>query len=248
MNVNLKGSGKYIEKIKPVLAKIGKKIVKIINIVVEKIKLFAKKISTKLTELYGNKKWFKKAASQLSTVKINRPNFNGKGMRIDGYRTRDTRVKRIRLVLSIIVVIVILALGINFTIKARRASIVHNQASQIFTSTEVLVKKAENMATSDKNAAEVAIYQAKNALKETPTNISEKDLIIKNNLDTRILVVEDSLYKRVGLNDHDGKLATFIDSRLSFGDNSSPTDIEIYSDDSGNEYLLITDKGLNAVF
>jgi len=35
---------------------------------------------------------------------------------------------------------------------------------------------------------------------------------------------------------------------LSFGDSSNPTDIETYSDDSGNEYLLVTDKGLNAVF
>jgi hypothetical protein len=111
-----------------------------------------------------------------------------------------------------------------------------------------LVKKAENMATSDKNTAEVAIYQAKNALKDVPANISEKDLGIKNGLESRILVVEDSLYKRVGVSDTNGKVATFVDSRLSFGDNSNPTDIEIYSDDSGNEYLLVTDKGLNAVF
>jgi hypothetical protein len=240
--------GVYLEKIKPIFVKIKNWIVKATRKVAEKISLLSKKIAVRFTELYGNKKWFKKAASQLSTVKINRPNFNGKGMRIDGYRTRDTRVKRIRLVLMVVIVIVVLALGINFTIKARRASIVHNQASQIFTNTETLVKKAENMSTSDKNTAEVAIYQAKNALKEVPANISEKDLVIKNGLDFRILVVEDTLYKRVGVSDSNGKVTTFADSRLSFGDSSNPTDIEIYSDDSGNEYLLVTDKGLNAVF
>lgn len=245
---NLKGVAKYWEKVKPVLAKIWNGIAKTVRLIAGKIELLSKKISVKLTELYGNKKWFKKAASQLSTVKINRPNFNGKGMRIDGYRTRDTRVKRIRLVLLVIGGIVLLALGINFTIKTRKASIIHNQVTQIFTNTETLVKKAENMSISDKNTAEIAIYQAKNALKEVPTNISEKDLIVKNELDSRILIVEDTLYKRVGVSDANGKVMTFIDSRLSFGDNSNPTDIEIYSDDSGNEYLLVTDKGLNAVF
>jgi len=245
---NLKGIGKYWEKAKPILVKIWNGIVRVVNAISKKMEILFKRISSRLTELYGNKKWFKKAAAQLSTVKINRPNFNGKGMRIDGYRTRDTRVKRIRLVLLVIGGIVLLALGINFTIKTRQASIVHNQANQIFASTEILVKKAENMSTSDKNTAEVAIYQAKNALKEVPANISGKDLGIKNGLESRILVVEDTLYKRVGVSDTNGKVTTFVDSRLSFGDNSNPTDIEIYSDDSGNEYLLVTDKGLNAVF
>jgi hypothetical protein len=248
ININVKWVNTAIEKVKPILKKIWIGIVKIAQFVAEKIKIIGKKISAKLTELLGNKKWFKKAASQLSTVKINRPNFTAKGMHIDGYRTRDVRAKRIRLVLIVIVVIVLLALGINFTIKARRASIVHNQATQIFTNADTLVKKAENVATSDKNSAEVAIYQAKNALKETPANISEKDATVKTEIENRILTVEDSLYKRVGLTDNDGKFSTFVDGRLAFGDNSNPTDIEIYSDDSGNEYLLVTDKGLNTVF
>ncbi len=248
VNLNLRWLDKVMEKVRPILKKIGDVVAKIFRFVIEKVKLIGKKITTKLTELLGNKKWFKRAASQFSTVKINRPNFTAKGMRIDGYRTRDVRAKRVRLVLIVIAVIVLLALGINFTVKARNASIVHNQATQIFTNADNLVKKAENIATSDKNSAEVAIYQAKNALKETPANISEKDLVVKTEIENRILTLEDSLYKRVGLTDNDGKFSTFVDGRLSFGDNSNPTDIEIYSDDSGNEYILVTDKGLNTVF
>ena len=248
INLNLRWLDKAMAKVKPVVKKIGEVITKALKFIIEKAKLIGKKTTAKLTELFGNKKWFKKAASQLSTVRINTPNFTAKGMRIDGYRTRDVRAKRVRLVLIVITVIVLLALGINFTIKARRASIVHNQATQIFTNADNLVKKAENVATSDKNSAEVAIYQAKNALKETPANISEKDIVTKTGIENRILVVEDSLYKRVGLSDNDGKFSTFVDGRLSFGDSSNPTDIEIYSDDSGNEYLLVTDKGLNTVF
>ncbi|HAM37592.1 TPA: hypothetical protein DCP42_02665, partial [Patescibacteria group bacterium] len=239
---------KYWAKIKPILVRMKNGVVRGVERIIKGIKSFSSKLSVKFKELYGNKKWFKKVASQLSTVKINRPNFSGKGMRIDGYKTRDVRAKRIRLVLLVVTVIVILALGINFTIKARRASIVHNEATKIFTSVETLVKKAENSSTSDKESSELAIFQAKNALKELPEEISEKDTTLRQGFDTRILTVEDSLYKRVGLTDSDGKLSTFVDTRLSFGENSNPTDMEIYSDDSGNEYLMVTDKGLNSVF
>jgi len=248
VNINLGGFEKFFINAKLVLGNLIKEVEKLLKIIGEKLKSLWKKISNKLTELYGNKRWYKKAASQISAVKINRSSYTGKGIRIDGYRTRETRTKRLRFVFLVICVIALLALGINFTIKARRASIVHNQATQIFTNVENLVKRAENIATSDKSSAEVSIYQAKQALNEIPSNISEKDIALKSGFDSRILAVEDSLYKRVGVADNDGKLSTFIDSRLSFGDNSNPTDIEIYSDDSGNEYLLVTDKGINAVF
>ncbi|MBU1119980.1 hypothetical protein KKA50_02200 [Patescibacteria group bacterium] len=248
INPDLGWINKYWAKIKPTLKAIKDAIVRGVIRIIVGIKSFTSKLSVKFKELYGNKKWFKKAASQLSTVKINRPNFSGKGMRIDGYKTRDVRAKRIRLVLLVVTVIVILALGINFTIKTRRASIVHNEATKIFTSVETLVKKAENSSTSDKESSELAIFQAKNALKELPEEISEKDTALRQGFDTRILTIEDSLYKRIGLTDSDGKLSTFIDTRLSLGENSNPTDIEIYSDDSGNEYLMVTDKGLNSVF
>jgi len=248
INPDLGWVNKYWAKIKPILVRMKNGVVRGVERIIKGIKSFSSKLSVKFKELYGNKKWFKKVASQLSTVKINRPNFSGKGMRIDGYKTRDVRAKRIRLVLLVVTVIVILALGINFTIKARRASIVHNEATKIFTSVETLVKKAENSSTSDKESSELAIFQAKNALKELPEEISEKDTTLRQGFDTRILTVEDSLYKRVGLTDSDGKLSTFVDTRLSFGENSNPTDMEIYSDDSGNEYLMVTDKGLNSVF
>jgi hypothetical protein len=169
-------------------------------------------------------------------------------MRIDGYKMRDLRTRRIRVVITGIVLIVLLALGINFTIKARNASIIHKQATETFTNIENLVKKAESYATSDKSTAEMAIYQAKNQLTELSSQLSEKDRAIKVGYDTRILALEDSMYYRVGLTDNDGKLSTFIDTRLAFGEGSDPTDIEIYSDDSGNKYLLITDKGLKSVY
>ena len=211
--------------------------------------VYFQKIKSWIKNLLGNRKWFKKVASKVSEIKINTKPVNPiKGMRIDGYKTKDLRSRRVRVVVIGIAIIVLLALGINFTIKARNASIVHKQATAIFTDVENLVKKAENYATSDKDTAEMSIYQAKNQLNGLPVSLSEKDMNIKSGYDSRILALEDSMYYRVGLTDNDGKLSTFIDSRLAFGEGSDPTDIEIYSDDSGNKYLLITDDGLNAAY
>ena len=210
---------------------------------------YLKKAKEWLKEFFGKRKWFKKVASKVSEIKINaKPITSMKGMRIDGYKTKDLRTRRVRVVVIGVAIIVLLALGINFTIKARNASIVHKQATAVFTEVENLVKKAESYATSDKSTAEMSIYQAKNQLNGLPSNLSEKDMGIKSGYDTRILSLEDSMYYRVGLTDNDGKLSTFIDSRLAFGEGSDPTDMEIYSDDSGNKYLMITDKGLKAVY
>lgn len=207
------------------------------------------KIKGWIKNLLGNRKWFKKVASKVSEIKINaKPITSMKGMRIDGYKTKDLRTRRVRVVVIGIAIIVLLALGINFTIKARNASIIHKQATGVFTEVESLVKKAESYATSDKSTAEMSIYQAKTQLNGLPSNLSEKDMGIKNGYDSRILTLEDSMYYRAGLSDNDGKLSTFLDSRLAFGEGSDPTDIEIYSDDSGNKYLVISDKGLKAVY
>lgn len=238
----------FFAKGKQILLRVKNRIIKVMQLIARKIGILLANLMEKLKEEYGKKKWFKKVASKVSQVKINRPNYSPKGMRIDGYRTRDIRTKRIKLVALVIVGIVLLALGINFTIKLKKTSEIHSQATKIFADAEILVKKAENTSTSDENATETAIYQVENKLKELPSGLNEKDSQIKSDLDNRIMAVEDFLYKRVGLSDNDGKISTFIDSRLAFGDGSQPTDIEIYTDSSSNQYLLVSDKGLGAVY
>ena len=74
------------------------------------------KIKGWIKNLLGNRKWFKKVASKVSEIKINtKPITSMKGMRIDGYKTKDLRTRRIRVVVIGIAIIVLLALGINFT-------------------------------------------------------------------------------------------------------------------------------------
>lgn len=227
-------------KTRNILLKLGQKIFKLVKIQVNRI-------DEKLKTRYERKHWYKRIASKVSEVRVNRKDFSPKGMRIDGYRTRDLRGKRVKQVLLILVIIVLIALGINFTIKGRKASEVHKQAAIILTDTETLVAKAENSSTTGANSAETAIYQAKNKLKELPDGLNDKDKQTENALESRILAVEDFLYKRVGLTDNDGKISTFLDSRLAFGEGSNPSDIEIYSDSSSNQYLLISDIGLNNI-
>lgn len=246
--INIMGLKKVANSLKPTYMLVKVEIGKAAKWLQRKLSVMVEKISSRSAGMVGKKRWYKRMASKVSEVKINQPDFRGRGIRIDGYRTKNIRAKRLRLVFLIVLGIVLLALGINFTIKTREANAIHNQATQIFTNAENLIKKAESMSTSDRSSAETEIYQAQSALKGVPENISEKDLAIKSELEARILTVEDFLYKRTGLTDNDGKISTFIDSRLAFGDGSNPTDMEIYMDKAGNEYLLLTDKGLNAVF
>jgi len=220
-----------------------------VRLIKEGFVIYFAKFKEWIKKIFGNKKWFKKAVSKISEIKINTGTVKTmKGMKIDGYKVRDTRSRRIRIVVIGVAIIVLLALGINFTIKARNASIVHKQATEIFTNVENLIKKAENYLTSDKSTAEVSIYQAKNLLDGITSELSEKDSEIRAGYEKKILDIEDSMYYRVGLADNDGKLSTFLDSRLAFGEGSNPSDIEIYTDGSGNRYLLITDKGLKSVY
>lgn len=246
--INLGKIGEYVEDVKKGLGWLIRKISPIIKVLGEKIKVGQSKIAKALSDKFGKKRWFKKVASRVSQVKINVPQYSPKGMRIDGYRVKNLQNKRVKLVFIIVIGITLLALGINFTIKTKQANEVHSQATKIFTSVETLTKKAENMSTSDKSSTETAIYQAQNTLKELPENMSSKDIATRDGYNIRLLAVEDFLYKRVGVTDNDGKLTTFLDTHLAFGENSNPTDIEIYTDNSSNEYLVVTDSGTKAVY
>ncbi len=238
----------YWLKIKKVLVSIKRFLVKIWMIISKKMSLWGSILWGKLNEYLGKKKWFKKLGSRVSEVRLNRPNFSPKGMRIDGYRTKDLRTKRIKQVVFVIAIIVLLALGINLSIKAKKAGDIHKQASAIFTDVEGLVKKAENSSTSDESTTETVVFQAKSRLGELNESLNEKDRLRKSEFEGRILAVEDFMYNRVGLSDNEGKISTFVDARLTFGEGSDPTDLEIYTDSSSNQYLLVTDKGLGSVF
>ena len=228
-----------IKKIQPIFLKVGDFLKKII-----------KEIGFKINNWFGKKKWFKKLVANVSQKmpKIKRNTVSPKGLRIDGYRQKDIRTKRFKLVGIILLAIVLLSLGINFTLNAKKAREIHFTANTILTESEDLLTKTESNIATNKNTAETYLYQIQKKLTELPEGMNEDDQARADKVKENTLRLEDNLYKRVGVKDDDGSIATFIDSRLSFGEGSVPTDIEIYNDDSGGEYLLVSDSGLKSVF
>lgn len=246
--VSIKKPDINFEKVRVVVKKGISKIPPILKAVSEKIGKVLHRLKEKVFIRYENKRWFKKVASKVSEIKVNAQPYSSKGMRIDGYRIKNKQNKRFTILVLVVLGVVLLAVGINFTVKAKKSNEIHTQAIAILNDAQTLVKKAEDNATADKSGTETTIYQAQTLLKGLPQGISSKDTSTLDDLNERILKVQDFLYKRTALVDNDGKLSSFVDTKLLFGENSNPTDIDIYKDSSQNEYLVVTDSGLNAVF
>jgi hypothetical protein len=109
-----------------------------------------------------------------------------------------------------------------------------------------LVKIEENIIT-DIDSAEMYLFQAGKLFEEIPKELSDVDSKKLEELKSKRLNLEDTAYKRRPVNDADGSISKFLDSRLAFGEGSNPTDIEMYKDKSGNEYIIISDSGLKKI-
>jgi len=201
-----------------------------------------------ITNLVGKQHWFKKVSSKISENKVFDRRESMKGMKIDGYKTRNVRLSRIKLVVTIVLVIVLLAVGINFTINAKKARERHNLAEDSFTKIEKLLNKAEEEMVLDTSSAELSVFQTNKFFEEIPSELNEEDNGRLKELEAKKLSIEDTLYKRKAITEDDGSISSYLDSRLSFGEGSNPSDIEIYTDKSGNTYLVVTDVGLKSVF
>ena len=218
----------------------------------EKIsKLFSNiwlKSKTVVTTLVGKQHWFKKVSSKISENKVFDRRESMKGMKIDGYKTRNVRLSRIKLVVIVVLVIVLLAVGINFTINAKKARERHNLAEDAFTKIEKLLNKAEEDMVLDTSSAELSVFQTNKLFEEIPSELNEEDSSKLGELKAKKLSIEDTLYKRKAIIEDDGSISSYLDPRLSFGEGSNPSDIEIYTDKAGNTYLVVTDLGLKSVF
>ena len=217
-----------------------------------KAKIFLKEkwqvVGEKFVENFGKKRWYKKIASRFSQMNIGKKRSAGiMGMKIDDYKTRDLRGKRFKILFMFLLVIGLLAVGINFTIKMKNAREISKLANDSFVKVEDLLKKSENSFVTDRVSAETYLFQAEKMLDEIPNDLNEKDMVKFKELEERVLNVGDTLYKRMGFTDKNG-MSNFLDSRLSFGEGSDVTDIAIYLDDLGSEYLFVSDKGKKSVF
>ena len=210
------------------------------------IKKGFKSLGSKITGIFGKKKWFKRISAKVTQTGKRREGF--KGFAVDGYKVRNKKRGRFKVAGLVVLVIVLLVSGIKFTLDQKEAKEISNEANSIFTLVDDLVSNAEQKASTDRQSAETAIFRAKEELAKVPEDLNKKDLEKYEQLEEKILGIQDSLYKIVGLADSDGSIETYIDTRLGFGEGSKPTDVTIYQDDNGNEYLLVVDSALKGVF
>lgn len=206
----------------------------------------------KVKEKFQHKKVFKRISARVSQSDLGRRGRNLdsdlKSLKIDGYKKRDKRVKRFKTVFLVIAGIALVAFGVKFTIDQKEARAIHRQADGILASVEEMVNKAEEKAYTDRSSAETYVFKAQSELQNIPSGLNESDETRRAELESKVLGIQDDLYKRVRVSERDGSAESYLDTRLAFGETSSPTDIALYRDDKGTEYLVIADPQMKAVY
>ncbi len=234
--------GVSLPKIVPFFQKIGDFFGKLLRFFQKKIASVFEYILSRLK----NKRWFKKIGSKMSEIKIpGRP--SREGMRIDEYKFRDVRGKRFKIILVALLVIVLIAFGINFTINKKKERETSRYANERFVQMDEFLNKVDSIWRSDRSSAETYLFKVEKLLGEIPSELTEADKKKEDELEKKYLALADMLYRRVGVSEGLGNMSKYVEARLAFGEGSSPTDIDIYMDKSGNEYLVVSDKDRNAV-
>ncbi|PKN02436.1 hypothetical protein CVU76_00110 [Candidatus Dojkabacteria bacterium HGW-Dojkabacteria-1] len=240
------------EKVSPMLAKLKplfEGVKEIFRKVWYSIKRISKGILLNLNEKFAKQRWYKKVSAKFSQSDINLARKNEfKGFKVDGYKIKNKKIERFKIAGLVFLGIVVIVGGAKFTIDQKEARAISKQANEIFSSVETSVTSAEEKARTDRSGAEMLLFKAQSELGNIPEKLGEKDSEKLKQLEGRVLGIQDNLYKRVGLVDSDGSIESFIDTRLAFGEGSKPQDIAIYQDSRANEYLLVVDSGLKAVF
>lgn len=241
-------------KLPPKLKETFSRVWSTIKMVLLKISSFisqtAKKVWFKISSMLSTKRWFKRVMSKYSEISISRKRRvpSTVGMRIDDYKVRDLRGRRFKLVFGILAIIVLLVLGVNFTLKSKQASEVSKDVNRKIANIESSLNKTESNIATDKTTAETAYFEAGTMLKEIPEGLREKDQQKVDAITKRYNDLGDQLFKKVGISESANNLSKYLDTKLNFGEGSDPTDIEIYRDKSNREFLAITDKGKKALF
>ena len=201
----------------------------------------------KVNEFLSDRKIFKKAKSKISEMKFKKPGIGVTGFRVDEYKTRNIKQKRIRVAVVVFAVILGISFLVRYIVIKKHENEVHDLVTEQMDEVEGYLSQANDNVVKDKDSAEIYLNSAKEILDSLSEEISEEDLERKSSLVKEHLEIEDMLFNRVAVSKEDSSLTEFIDTRLIFGDKSSPTDIVLYTDTSGNDYLYISDKGTKAV-
>jgi hypothetical protein len=228
---------KYIRPVILFFISIGKFFSKIYSKLGNFLKKVFGNIFTFLSEKLGNKKWFKKYSAKVSQSRLRNKKPD---IRIDGYKTKDLRFKRIKIIVLATLGVVLLVGGYQYARKQKTLRELHSQADEIFEQINSKIESAKENLSTNTQEAEKDIYSATNLLSEVPEGLNDEYLEKKSSVENSILEVEDSLYKRIVVSPE-----SFVGF---FDEGTELTDIEYVLDDSGNEILVITDKGTSSVW
>jgi hypothetical protein len=227
----------YYQKAKSVLSSTISFMGKIFRPIIQFFKSIFSKISIFLKQKLGNKKWFKRYAAKASQMRARK---SSPGIRIDGYKDKNIKAKRLKIVILATLAVVLLVGGYQYARKQKEVRELHSQADEVFNNISSRVESAKGSLATDTEKAEIEIFAASNLLEEVPQGINEEYIEKKKELEQAVLGVEDSLYKRVVVSP---------DSFIGFFEEGTElTDIEYVLDDSGNELLIVTDKGTSSVW
>lgn len=246
----IKGKIKIPPQVKTALKKIWEFIKKVGIKLGALIASGARKLWEKISSALATKRWFKRIMSKASVVRLGKVprTVRTAGMRIDDYKVRDLRGKRFKILFGLVTIVILVVVGVNFTMKTKKANEISKEANAKFEKIEALLNKTESNFVSDKSSAETTYFEAGQLANSISEELREKDQAKAKKIKERYEKVGDELFKKRGFSEDIGNLSKFLDTKLNFGEGSEPTDIEIFKDKSNNEYIAVIDKGKKALF
>lgn len=252
-------AGEKLEKVSPAVKKAYEvtksylsKGFALLSWLIEKLGAFIQKIVELIFNIadgkFGRQPWFKRIRAKMTQTRIGGGSLGQ--VRLGDYTQKQQRSKRLAIIAIIIAAIVFGAWGVKQTKEAAAARERHAQYLEFATVIQGYVQDAKDSVHSDKDGAEIALFNASEEYEALPYDkalLSPEDLSAYEDLNDEILTVEDQLFNREEISEGNG-MEVLVDAKLSFGSKSSPTDIAIKKDNLLNENLYVTDSGEAALF
>lgn len=205
------------------------------------------KIKNGFSNRFGKKRWFKKFFARVSQSNLRKKRVEFKEFKIDGYKEKNQRGKRVKQFAFILLAIVLVVGGVKFTLDQKEAREISKSANTIFTSVDKLLKEANSNLGTDRDSAQMALFKAQKDLGEVPQPLREDDSKRLEDLNSQVLGLQDSLFKRERLSLSDGSIEKYYNT-YTYNHDSKPQDIAIFRDSGGEEFLVITDQGTKSVY
>jgi hypothetical protein len=229
---------------------------KVVNFLSEKLSRVFDKLGSSLRNKYGRRRWFKKLQSATSVKKFA---TGVKPFKVDGYKEKELRSRRFVAFFIVLVLIVALFLGVRSTFEARQRAVLAGELDVLMEEWEDSVQEAERKASDDAEESLGLLSKVSDDLEKYLENLEEKGRFKRlgdenlekiENLQQELLNIEDKVFRIVPITEKEGKIELFLDTKLSFGEKSNPTDFVISRESSlaTGELLYVLDAGEKEVY